>query len=146
MKRSLVACALIATTACQSYSTVALNSVPVGSNVQIDLAENAADAVATDVGGHVAQLEGTVTRVDPSGLGLKLSELTRSGGTTEDGENRSVSVPADAVAVVRLQSLSVTRSLLLAAAVVGGGILVGRSFGNGNGSGIKGGGPPVSGR
>ncbi|MEO8945441.1 MAG: hypothetical protein ABI338_03000 [Gemmatimonadaceae bacterium] len=131
MKRSLVACLVLAATACQSYSTVTLSSVPVGANVQLDLTDNAQDAVAADVGSHVAQLEGRVTSVGAARMTIVLTELTRSGGTTEEGENRTVTVPADAVAVTRIQSLSAPRSLLLAGAVIAGSILIGRSLGGG---------------
>ena len=147
MRRSVVACVcMLAITACQSYSTVALNAVPVGANVQVDLTENGSNAVATDVGSHVAQVEGKVTRTDPTGLALVISELTRTGGTTEEGEGRSVTIPADAVAVVRVQSFSVPRSLLLAGAVVAGSILAGRSLGGGSGTASKGGGQIVTGQ
>ena len=146
MRRSFVVCVLLAATACQSYSAVALSAVPVGAHVQIDLTENGSNAVATNVGAHVAQLEGRVSRVDPSGLSLVLSELTRSGGTTEIGEDRTVTVPADAVAVVRVESLSATRSLLLAGAVVAGSILAGRSLGVESGSATKGGGTVATGQ
>lgn len=145
MKRSFAACLLIATTACQSYSAVALNAVPVGADVRVDLTDSGSNTALPGVGSRAQQLEGKVTRVDSSGLALVISELMRIGGATELGEGRTVSVPAEAIATVRVQSLSASRSLLVAGAVVVGSVLVGRSLGNGSGSAMKGGGPPQTG-
>lgn len=142
MRRSFVACMLVATTACQSYSTVALSAVPVGADVQLALTDSGSNAIASDVGAHAQLLEGKVTRSDTAGLALVVSELTRTGGTTELGEGRTVSVPADAVATVRVQSLSVPRSLLAAGVFAIGSVLAGRSLGGGSGSAGRGGGPP----
>ena len=142
MKRSVVACVIIVTTACQSYSTVALSAVPVGADVQVALTDSGSNAVASDVGAHAQLLEGKVMRSDASGLALVISELTRTGGTTELGESRTVSVPADAIATVRVQSLSAPRSLLAAGVFAIGSVLAGRSLGGGSGSAGRGGGPP----
>jgi hypothetical protein len=139
MKRSLVAGLLIATTACQSYSSVALNAVPVGSDVQVSLTDSGSTSIASTLGSRVTQLTGQITSVDSTGLALIVSELTRVGGATELGEGHTVSVPADAIAAVRVQSLSVPRTLLVAGIAVIGTILIGRSLGNGGtGSSVNG--------
>ena len=142
MKRSIIACTLIATTACQSYSTVALRAVPVGADVQLSLTDSGGTAVASQIGVRAQQIEGKVIRADSSGLALVMSELTRSGGTTELGEGRTVSVPADAIVTVRVRSLSATRSLLAAGALMLGSLAVGRSLGGGSGSSARGTGTP----
>ena len=145
MRRSFTVCALIATTACQSYSTVALSAVPVGADVQVALTDSGSSAMAPELGRYAEQLEGKVTRSDASGLAVTVNELTRRGATTELGEGRTVSVPADAIATIRIQSLSVPRSLAAAGALAIGSLAVGRSLGAGSGSATRGGGPPVTG-
>ncbi|HEY5087307.1 MAG TPA: hypothetical protein VII66_08135 [Gemmatimonadaceae bacterium] len=142
MKRSLVACMLMATTACQSYSTVALNALPDGADVQVSLTDSGSNAVASQIGSRAEQLEGKITHADSAGLTLMVSEVTRVGGATELGEGRTVSVPSDAIASVRVQSLSVTQSLLLAGVATVAAIALGRSLGGGNGTASKGGGGP----
>ncbi len=145
MKRAFVACILGATMACQSYSTVALSAVPVGADVQVALTDSGSSAVAAGVGRHAQQLDGKVTQSDATGITLSVSELTRTGGTTELGEGRLVSVPADAIATIRVQSLSVSRTLLTAGAIVAASLAVGRSLGGGSGTSVHGGGPPPTG-
>jgi hypothetical protein len=145
MNRTLVACILLATTACQSYSTVALNAVPVGADVRVTLTDSGSALVAGDVGHHAERLEGKVTHSDVAGLTMSVDELTRTGGTSELGEGKLVSVPADAIATVQLQSVSVSKSLLLAGVAAAGAIAIGRSLGAGNGTSVRGSGPPGAG-
>ena len=145
MKRLYGVCMLVATTACQSYSTVALNAVPVGAAVQVALTDSGSTAVTSAVGAHARQLDGKVTRSDATGIEMVVDELTRTGGTTELGEGRSVTIPADAIATVQVQSLSVPRSLLAAGVFAIGSVMVGRSLGNGSGTGGRTPGPPQPG-
>lgn len=145
MKRIFVACMIVAATACQSYSTVALNAVPVGADVRVALTDSGSSTLAQSVGRHAQQLDGKVTQSDATGITLSISELVRTGGITELGEGRLVSVPVDAIATIGVQSLSVSRSLLTGAAIVAGTLAIGRSLGAGSGTSVRGGGPPSTG-
>lgn len=138
MKRSIVACAVLAVTACQSYSTVTLGAVPAGADIRVALTDSGSRYVTQFIGSRAEQLEGTVTRADSSGLALNVSEITRAGGATELGEGKAVEVPAGLIASVSRQTTSVSRSILLTGAIVAGGVLAGQSLGKGSGSAGKG--------
>lgn len=121
---------------CTTYTPVTPSQAVAGDRtVRVELNEAGTVALAQLLGGAATELVGRVSAADDSAITLRVTQLTRMNGADETWNGERVAVPLTDVAGIAEQRVSVARSALLGAALVGGVIYAGRTFGHGDASG-----------
>lgn len=106
----------------------------VDSRVVITLTEAGTTVMAAQLGPGKVDLMGDVTALTDSALVLGLRSVTNRRGVEELWTGEQVTVPQSAIATVVARKVSVTRSVLLAAATLTGVVLVGALLTRGEGT------------
>jgi len=139
MSKGFVAGVLLSCCACQTYMPVALSPEIASGNVRVTLTSSASAASLGKLGSGVGQLEGRLAALSDSALTMSVSQVNRLSGSEESWDGESVTIPRNDVASVERRRTSVSRSLLLAGAIVGGTFWISQSTGTGTQSGSAGG-------
>jgi hypothetical protein len=125
---ALSAAALGLNAGCYSYAPVATAEAPPGKEIRVTLSEQGAAELARFLGPRAASLEGRVVTRSDSGVTLSVTTITRANGVEETWPGDQVAIPRAAVAAAQARRVARTRSLLLTAAIIAGGILVGAAI------------------
>jgi hypothetical protein len=124
------------TCGCTVYTPIApVQAATGGQVVRVQLTEAGTVDLAQLLGGAATELVGRVDAATDSAVTLRVTLLTRMNGADETWNGEHVAVPLRDVASIQRQAVSVPRSILLGAAVVGGVIFAGKAFGRGDATG-----------
>lgn len=123
--------AVLACVGCQVYTPLTLAPTMTGTPVRVTLTESGSLANSVMLGGTAMRLEGNVSAVTDSTVTLGVTDLTRVSGAEETWKGESVTVRRSDIASVERKQTSVTRSIVLAGAVVAGAYLATKSGSSG---------------
>lgn len=137
-KRTVSAVVLIACGACQMYTPISLAPTSTGTPVRVTLTDRGAAQLFDVLGAAPHEVEGKVVDVSDTTVTLGVTGVSRLSGADEPWNGERVTIPRGAIASVDRHSVSVVRSLLVAAGIVGGAYLATRA----GSSGEQVGGPP----
>lgn len=143
MRKGFVAGVLLSCCACQTYMPVALSPDAAGGNVRVTLTSAGSAASFGKLGSGVGQLEGRFGALSDSALTMSVVQVNRLSGSEDGWDGESVTIPRSDVASIERRRTSVSRTLLLAGAIVGGTFWISQSTGAGTQSGSSGGRPPI---
>ena len=140
------AAALLACTACQTYTIIDPSASAAGTDVRVTLTDAGAAALSGQLGSRVEapprELEGRLLSVSDSGLAVAVSQVTRASGVEDRWNGEHVTIPRTDVARVEHRATSVARSAVLGIALVGGAFLIGNAIGGPQATGTSKGTPP----
>ncbi len=139
--RAVAAALLPVTLLAGCYTRVPLDGRDPAPNtrVVVRLTPQGAEEMARQVGPRVVSIEGDVAAVREGGLQLLARGTTTQNGGTTFWSGEPVDVPRSAVAGIDTRTLSRSRSVLIAGAIVAAALVVAAAFGL-TGSGDGGGG------
>lgn len=124
--------AVLACMGCQVYTPLTLAPAMTGTPVRVTLTESGQVANSTMLGGAATRLEGSVSAVTDSTVTLAVTDLTRLNGGEETWKGEAVTVRRSEIASVERKQTSVTRSVLMAGAVIAGAYLATKSGSSGD--------------
>lgn len=131
--------------ACQVYTPVVVSPATAGTEVRVTLSDQGTASLGNSLGYGAKFVEGRLTTLTDSTVGVAVTQVTRISGIDETWKGEAVTVPRSGITTIERRETSVTRSLLVAGAVVGGALLAARA-GTGSQVGSPGGGPPSTGK
>ena len=114
--------AIAALTGCYSYLPVGAAEPQVGAHVTAGLTEDGADTLARSVGPGITTLRGDVVEAQDGTLTLAVTSVTDRLGQVTSWKGEQVRVPRVVVGSLEQRRLALGRSLLLAAAFLGGSV------------------------
>jgi hypothetical protein len=132
-----VAAALVLT-GCYSYLPVSTAEPQVGARVAAGLTVDGADTLARAVGPGITTLRGDVVAAEDGTITLALTSVTDRTGQVTSWKGEEVRVPQGAVERLEQRKLALGRSVLFAAAFLGGSVAAWEAFQ----AGIRGGAIP----
>ena len=125
---TLAAAGLGLNAGCYAYTPVTTPRAAPGTEVRVTLAEQGAAELARLVGPRAASLEGRVVAGADGALTLAVTAITRTNGVEETWPGDQVAIPRSAVAVAQTRGVARARTLMLTAAIVAAGVLVGAAL------------------
>lgn len=141
------AAALLACTACQTYTVIDPSANAAGTDVRVTLTDAGATALAGQLGNRLdapppRELEGRLQSASDSAIAIAVSQVTRPSGVEDRWNGERVTIPRSEVARVERKSTSVARSSILGIALVSGAYLIGNAVGGTQATGTSKGTPP----
>ena len=125
---TLAAAGLGLNAGCYAYTPVTPPRSTPGTEVRVTLAEQGAAEIARFVGPRAASLEGRVVSGSDSALTLAVTTITRTNGVEETWPGDQVVIPRSAVALAQTRRVARARTLMLTAAIVAAGVLIGAAL------------------
>jgi hypothetical protein len=117
--------------ACYTYPLATPGPLAAGSTVRVTLTDPGTASVASLVGPYAERIEGVVAASDDNSLTLGVRELVRRSGIEETWKGERVRLHVGDIGRIELRTFSRSSTALLAAGLVGGGLLAARGFTSG---------------
>jgi hypothetical protein len=140
LAKRTAAASLLFTLACTVYTPIhGVEAVP-GYDVRVTLTDNGAVDIAPKIGPRARQLEGTLKQMTDSSLLISVRRISREGGGDDTYDGNEIALGRRDIESVEKSGTSVSRSILVAGAVIASVFLIAK--GAGDFSGGRTGGPP----
>jgi hypothetical protein len=134
MNKFVVIAGLLMCSACYQYSQFQPTASALGKAVRVRLTDAGTAHVASLVGPGANYLDGNLASLTDSTYTISLADLGRRNGTEETWKGEAISLARSDVESIGVRRASGGKSAALAAALVGGAVLVARSIGAGEGA------------
>ena len=131
--------------ACSTYTSVAPSLAPTSGTVRLSMNDAGRTEILPSIGGQVNSVEGEVRSISDSAVTIDVSEISRVSLDVETYHGAAVTIPSRYIGSIERKRVRVTRSLLIAAAIMGGAIWIGTQ-GHGDVRPRPPGGPPIGGQ
>ncbi len=143
--RKATAASVLFCGACQVYTPVTAATPSTGTAVRITLTEQGTASLYGPLGTGARQIEGSVHAVSDSTITLAVTSVERLNGADEQWNGETYAVPRNDIATVERKQTSVSRSVIVVAAIVGAAYLATKSGSSGDVSGVPTPGAPQGG-
>ena len=121
-----------AATACSSYLPTTAPVAPADATLRFSLTDDARGQQFGALGSQLVSVEGKVRSTNDSAITLAVSEVARVAADNQSVDGETVTIPLRYVGRVEQKRIQVTRSALLAGAILGGVVWLGLKSGGGN--------------
>jgi hypothetical protein len=131
--------------ACSTYTSIAPPLAPRGGTVRLSMNDAGRTETLGRLGAQVTAVEGEVRSITDSAVIIAVSEVSRASSDVEPYRGEPVTIPRRYIGAIERKHVQVARSLLIAGALLGGAIWIGRQ-GHGDVTYRSPAGPPVGGQ
>jgi hypothetical protein len=131
--------------ACSTYTSVSPGVAPESGTVRLSMNDAGRTEALPRLGGQVTSVEGEVRSISDSSVTIAVTEVSRASSDAESYHGEAVTIPSRYIGAIEKKRVQVARSLLVAAALIGGAIWV-AAQGHGNVTHGPSPGPPIGGQ
>jgi hypothetical protein len=131
--------------ACTTYTSIGAIPAPANETVRLLLTDAGGTQLLGPLGTQVRSVEGEVRSVNDSAVTISVDEVGRASSDAERFHGETVTIPSRYIVGIERKHVQVTRSLMIAGAMIGGAIWI-AAQGHGNVTTGPPGHPPIGGQ